>query len=181
MKILQLSKKLPYPLRDGESVAVHALTTAMCAMGCEYTLLVMNTSKHPAILANLPANYTHYTAIHVVDVDTDVKMIDAFLNLFTSKSYNISRFDNPDFHQKLISLLQETAFDMVQLETLFLTPYIDTIRQYSQAKIVLRAHNVEYEIWERMARNESFLPKKYYLNLLVNRLKIGRASCRERV
>ncbi len=171
MKILQLSKKIPFPFRDGEAIAVHGLTTAMHAKECEYTLLVMSTPKHPADVSKLPADYTHYQAIHTVAVDTDVKLIDAFLNLFTQQSYNISRFDNAGFRKKLIELLQKNDYDIVQLETLFLTPYIATIREYSTAKIVLRAHNVEYEIWERMAQNESFLPKKYYLKLLATRLK----------
>ncbi len=162
---------MPFPLRDGESVVVHALTEAMCAEGCVFSLLVMNTPKHPANTAILPANYANYKEIHTVDVDTDVKAIDAFFNLFSTKSYNISRFDNADFHQKLVELLQKNKYDIVHLESLFLMPYIDTIRKNSDAKIVLRGHNVEYEIWERMEENEAFLPKKWYLKLLAARLK----------
>ncbi len=162
---------MPYPLRDGESVVVHALTRAMCAEGCAFTLLVMNTPKHPADIKILPDDYRNYKEIYTVDVDTNVKAIDAFLNLFSKKSYNISRFDNADFRAKLIDLLQKNKYDIVQLESLFLTPYISTIRENSDAKIVLRGHNVEYEIWQRMYENEGFLPKKWYLKLLAARLR----------
>jgi len=59
----------------------------------------------------------------------------------------------------------------VQLEGINLAPYIPTIRANSTAKVVMRAHNVEFEIWERVADTTSFLPKKWYLRYLVKQLK----------
>jgi len=35
----------------------------------------------------------------------------------------------------------------------------------------MRAHNVEFEIWERISSNTSFLPKKWYLKYLTRKLK----------
>jgi X-X-X-Leu-X-X-Gly heptad repeat protein len=171
MRILQLSKKLPFPLHDGEAIAVHALMTALHELGCAITLLVMDTPKHPANVATLPKNYTHYQEIHTITVDTDVKPLDALRNIFTQESYNISRFYNTAFAEKLTELLRCNEYDIIQLETLYLAPYTDIIRQHSRAKIALRAHNVEYEIWERMAENEPLFPKKWYLTLLAKRLK----------
>jgi polysaccharide biosynthesis protein PslH len=171
LRILQLSKKFPYPTHDGEAIAVHALLTALHDLGCELTLLVMSTPKHPADTAILPENYAHYQQIYTQKVDTDVKPFDALRNLFTPESYNISRFYDAAFAEKLITLLRCNDYDIVQLETLYLAPYTDIIRQHSRAKIVLRSHNIEYEIWQRMAENERFLPKKHYLKLLANRLK----------
>jgi polysaccharide biosynthesis protein PslH len=171
MRILQLSKKLPFPLHDGEAIAVHALMTALHELGCGITLLVMDTPKHPANTRILPENYTHYKEIHTITVDTDVKPLDALRNIFTKESYNISRFYNTAFAEKLTELLRCNEYDIIQLETLYLAPYTDIIRQHSNAKIVLRAHNVEYEIWERMAENEPLFPKKWYLTLLAKRLK----------
>ena len=46
MKILQLCKKFPYPMIDGESLAVNYLSKSLAELGCEITLLTMNTSKH---------------------------------------------------------------------------------------------------------------------------------------
>ena len=52
-----------------------------------------------------------------------------------------------------------------------MTPYISAIRKLSKAKIVLRAHNVEHIIWQRLASNEKNPLKKYYLGLLARRLQ----------
>ncbi|MEL6718133.1 MAG: glycosyltransferase, partial [Bacteroidota bacterium] len=171
MKLLQLCKKFPYPLKDGESLAVTYLSKAMKQLGCEVTLLSMNTTKHYFDLAKLPKNYNHYKAIHTVKVDNRLKAKDAFLNLFSTTSYHVSRFVSSNFKNCLIELLKIEKFDIIQLETLYLAPYIPIIRKYSNAPIVMRAHNIEHEIWERVAENSRILPLKIYLKYLTNKLK----------
>lgn len=171
MQILQLCKKFPYPLKDGESIAVTYLSNALHNLGCEITLLSMNTTKHYMDINQLPADFNHYKEIHVTELDNSVNIIDAFKNLFSKDSYHVSRFVCPDFKNKLISLLTNNQYDVVQLETLYLAPYIDVIKQHSNALVTMRAHNVEFEIWERIANNTTFLPKKFYLKYLTSKLK----------
>ncbi len=172
MKILQLCKKFPYPLKDGESIAVTYLSRALNELGCEVTLLAMNTSKHFVEIENLPKTFNHYENIYTSFVDNRVKVYDAFLNLFSSESYHISRFVTEDYKKQFINILQREKFDIIQLETLFLAPYIDLIRQYSDAKIVMRSHNIEHEIWERLTFHTKNPIKKWYLNHLTQKLKI---------
>jgi glycosyltransferase involved in cell wall biosynthesis len=171
MKILQLTKKFPYPLNDGESIAVTYLSKAMNNLGTEITLLSMNTTKHPFDISTLPNNFNHYQAIHLIDIDNRIKITDAFLNLFSNLSYHIERYISKDFQEKLIELLSNNDFDIVHLETLYLAPYLETIRKHSKAKIAMRSHNVEHEIWKRITENSSFGAKKWYLNLLTKRLE----------
>lgn len=171
MRILQLCKKFPYPLKDGESIAVSSLSKAFHDFGCEVTLLSMNTTKHYTDISKLPADYNHYKEIHVTELDNRVKVWDAIRNLFSTKSFHVSRFESKEYEAKLISLLQSNVYDIIQLETLYLTPYMDTIRKYSDAIITMRSHNVEHEIWERITQNTKLLPKKIYLDYLTKKLK----------
>lgn len=170
MKILQLCKKFPFPLKDGESIAITNLARALDALGNEVTLLAMNTSKHWTDPSLLPDTFDHYRAIHTVDIDNRLKPGAALRNLFSDRSYHIERFDNQKFEQKLIELLRQESFDLIQLETLYLAPYLPVIRKYSTAMVALRAHNVEHEIWERIAANSHPL-KRWYLNAITPRLK----------
>lgn len=170
MKILQLSKKFPFPLKDGESIAITNLARAFDELGNEVTLLAMNTSKHWFDPAQIPETFNHYIAIHTVDIDNRLKPGAALRNLFSERSYHIERFDNQLFEQKLIELLRQEHFDVIQLETLYLAPYLPVIRKYSEALIALRAHNVEHEIWERIAVNSHPI-KRWYLNAITPRLK----------
>ena len=171
MRILQVCKKFPYPLKDGESIAINNLSKSLKALGADLSLLAMNTKKHYFDVKTLPSSFDQYDQISTVYIDSSLKIKDAFLNLFSSESYHISRFVSKAFEQKLIALLKEQAFDVIQLETLYLAPYIPIIRQYSNAMISMRAHNVESEIWGRITKNTNLLPKKVYLNHLFKKLQ----------
>lgn len=171
MRILQLCKKFPFPLKDGESIAVTNLGKALHELGCEISLLAMNTSKHKADTTRIPSELAHYKEIYTVEVDNRLKPVDALVNLFSGESYHISRFISKDFETRLISLLQTDSFDIIQLETLYLAPYLNTIRKHSNAVIAMRAHNVEHEIWERITAQSGFILKKWYLRYLTDKLK----------
>ena len=153
MKILQLCKKFPFPLKDGESIAVNSLSKALHDEGCELTLLAMNTAKHYFRGKDMPEALSHYRGVFSVDVDNRIKLKDAFLNLFSRESYHISRFISREYGQKLGQLLRRQDFDIIQLETMYLAPYIPVIRRYTAAPIAMRAHNIEHEIWERISQH----------------------------
>lgn len=173
MKILQLCKKFPYPLKDGEIIAVNTLAKSLKQLGANVTLLTMNTSKHPVAESEISDNFRSiYQAIHSVEVYNNITAFGAFKNLFEKESYHVTRFISEDYKLKLIEILRGSSFDVIQLETIFLTPYVPIIREFAPESIIaLRAHNVEHEIWKRVADETKFQPKKQYLNLLNEKLK----------
>lgn len=171
MKILQICSKMPFPPKDGGSIAMNILTEGLIACGNEVKVLAINTPKIFMKEEDMDAEYRRRTGFRSVFIDTSVKPLNAFLNLFSSESYNIIRFYSKNFNEELIRILSAEKFDVVQLETLWVAPYVDTIRKYSDAKIVLRSQNVEYAIWERLAEACTSAAKKWYLGLLARRLK----------
>lgn len=171
MKILLLCKKFPYPMKDGESIAIINLARELQAMGCEISLLSMNTRKHYAAATNIPPEDNCFKAIHTVDVDNSIQPWKAFTSILAGESYHISRFKSVVFQTKLIEILKIEKFDIVQLETLYLAPYVQTIRKYSKAHVVMRAHNVEHEIWERITSNTGSNLRKVYLTYLTRKLR----------
>jgi len=171
MKILMLCKKFPYPMRDGESIAISNLARELQSLGCELTLLSMNTAKHYSDPQALPPEYDFFSAIETVDIDNRVRPWKAFTSLIQGESYHIRRFRSGKFQAKLIELLRRESFDIVQLETLYMAPYVETIRRHSKARIVMRAHNVEHEIWERITRNSNVNLRKLYLAFLTRQLR----------
>jgi glycosyltransferase involved in cell wall biosynthesis len=56
-------------------------------------------------------------------------------------------------------------------------PYIEEIRRNSNARIVLRAHNIEHEVWKRIARQELNPLKKAYYSIIARRLKVFEINC----
>lgn len=171
MKVLQVCLKPPYPKVDGGCIAMAAMTESMLMAQHSVKVICMSTHKHPFEASKVPSEILKKTEMEAVGMDTRLKPHKALANLFTSQSYNIERFYSKAFETRLISILKEGEFDMIHLESIFCTPYMETIRKYSKAKVVVRTHNVEHHIWEQLAKNEAIAIKKWYLNLLASRLK----------
>lgn len=162
---------MPFPLKDGGSIALNFSIEGFIEAGVDLSVLAMNSPKNWVDLQMKPQMYERLTYFKAITVDTNIKAVDAFLNLFQSSSYNVNRFISKAYAQELIQLIREKDFDIIQLESLFVTPYISIIRKYSKAKIVIRQHNVEYKIWERLAATSGSFWKRQYLKLLARRLK----------
>jgi glycosyltransferase involved in cell wall biosynthesis len=171
MKILQICNKPPYPPVDGGAIAMNNTTLGLLNLGVEVKVLSISTHKHPVVYTKIPKDYLEKTKFEHVYIDTKIKIQDAFFNLFSNKSYNIERFNCPVFEKKIEQILKNESFDVIILESLFITPYIKCIRNNSKSKIVLRAHNIEHQIWERYSANTINPLKKQYLNLLAKRIK----------
>jgi len=166
MRILQLMNKVPWPPKDGGAIACMNMTKGFSMLGHEVTALCMNTTKHHVRVKDIPSNIRSRAEFRLVEVPATISIIDAAINLLFSKMpYNAERFISEDFSRELVKLLTEKHFDIIQLEGLYLCPYIPVIRKHSDALITYRAHNIEYEIWERTAKLSKGLRSKYLRNL----------------
>ncbi|MCX6297226.1 MAG: glycosyltransferase, partial [Bacteroidetes bacterium] len=171
MKILQICSKIPFPPKDGGSIAMNILTSGLINAGNTVHVLAINTPKQFIKEEEIDENYKKLTSYRSVFIDTSINPLDAILNLFTSKSYNIVRFHSKVFEKVLVERLLSEEYDVIHLETLWVAPYVDVIRKNSKAKIVLRSQNVEFLIWERLAEDTLNPIKKIYLKILSKRLK----------
>ncbi|MCB1097541.1 MAG: glycosyltransferase [Verrucomicrobiae bacterium] len=163
---------MPFPLRDGESIAVTQSARSLAGKGVNMDLLAFNTVKHACDIGEAQCALSHYGQLEAVPLDNRVRPTEALRNLlFSKESYHIERFVDAAYTEKLIAMLQAKRYDIVQLETIYMAPYIPVIRKHSAARIVLRAHNVEHEIWDRLTKNTQNPLKRLYLEILTNRLR----------
>ncbi|GAB2942805.1 glycosyltransferase family 4 protein [Hymenobacter coalescens] len=151
---------------------MYDVAAGLARAGHTVTVLALNTPKHrqPAdALAHLGPNVRLVT----VDVDTSLSPLKALRNLMLSQlPYNVERFMSEDVAAKLAELLTAEPFDVVQMEGTFVAWYVDVVRRVAPGvPTVLRAHNVEHEIWDQLARNERQTIKAGYLRHLARRLK----------
>lgn len=171
MKILILSHRVPYPLRDGGVIAMHSLLHGLKKSGAQVKLVCLNPKKDNVDTGQLPSYFFDDFGFEAFDIDTDIKPIDAFTNLFTPHSYHMVRFYNAGFDALLERIFSKDKYDIVHLESLFVTGYLLAIRKFYNGPVAMRAHNVEHRIWEKLAQNEGNPIKKWYLGLLARRLK----------
>ncbi len=167
LHILQVVNRVPWPLNDGGNIATYNVTRLLHRAGHRVELACLNTLKHrqdPSLLKEV-------TAVHAVDIDTTVTLSGAAKGLISRLPYNVSRFLSQEFSDKLQSILKGNDFDLVQLEGSYMSLYSATIRHATKAPIVLRSHNVEFQIWERLAANEPNIFKRTYLQSLTKKIR----------
>ena len=171
MKILILCNKSPWPKREGGPIAMHAMISGLIQAGHSVKVLAANTNKYSVDPDSIPADFKEKTQIELVDIDLSVTIPGALYNFFSGKSYHVTRFHTKAFEQKIIEVLRKESFDIIQLEMLQMATYLDILRKYSKAPIVLRAHNIEHKIWQRIAENCPNPIKRFYLNHLYQSLR----------
>jgi polysaccharide biosynthesis protein PslH len=171
MNILFICNKSPYPAREGGPIAMNMMIEGVINAGHRVKVLAVNSNKYSVDITSIPEEYRKKTGIELVYIDLSIRPIPAFLNLFSSRSYIIRRFISKKFDSRLREILQSQQFDIVQFEMLHMSPYLETVRKYSQARIILRAHNVEYLLWERLAINCKNPLKTIYLRHIYRTLK----------
>lgn len=171
MKVLFVCNKSPWPPKEGGPIAMNNLIEGLIERGHKVKVLAAITNKYSININDVPADYRKKTGLELAFINLQIKPVKAFLNLFSTKSYHVERFISADFEKKLIDILKKESFDIVQIEMLYMSPYLELIRKYSNAKVVLRAHNIEHIIWKRVAIEEKNIPKKRYLRHLANTLE----------
>ncbi|MBP5547720.1 MAG: glycosyltransferase family 4 protein [Bacteroidales bacterium] len=171
MKILQLCYKPPFPPVDGGTLAMNSITRGLLSNGHKVKVLSVCSDKHRVSSSVAGSEYERETAFESVYIDLSVKPIDAAIAMLCGESYNIKRFISKDFNNKLSEILQADEYDIVHVESIFLAPYLPTIRKYSTARVVLRTHNVEHRIWRQLADTEKKKLKRHYLKHLALALR----------
>jgi glycosyltransferase involved in cell wall biosynthesis len=170
MKFLQICQKPPLPLTDGGCIAFHALTTGLLQAGQSVKVFTLFTDKHDFLLETMPEDYVQKTDIEGVYVDTNMNLVDVYCNFMTRDPYNLSRFFSVDVDIRLTRLLQKEKYDCIILESIFTTPYLPTIRRNVKTKVILRSHNVEHQIWNKLAVGEKNFFKRAYMSYLSKKL-----------
>lgn len=170
MNILHLSNKPVFPQVDGGCVAMARLLQNLEMLFGTVDHIPVSTPKHPFH----PEVYPQHIYLPVRDsqtfIDTSLRPVAALRALISGKNYNLERFYSETFAQMLQEVLSQKAYDLVVLESLFTCPYIKVIRQFSKARIVVRSHNAEFQLWEQQAKEASGV-KRMYLRSLASTLK----------
>lgn len=171
MRILYITNKPMFPLSDGGSVASWTWLKNMLHLGFGVKYLTIETDKHPYEPEEFPKELIQIVSPRVEYVDTVIRAKDAFLSFFSSKSYNIERFYSPAFEQAVAEELRSAEYGLVMLENAYVLPYVPVIRKHFKGKIMIRTHNVEYRIWERLAQDEKSFLKRIFMKKLAKDLK----------
>jgi len=173
MKTLVIVNKSPFPVIDGGCFAMNVFLKNLQAINEieQIDYFILSTHKHPFSKEEIPTDLKEKTEFYSTEIDTKLYPKEALKHLIQRKSYNLSRFFDSTVAQKIEALIQENQYEIIIFESLFPLVYLESIRKISKAKCILRAHNIEFEIWEDLQLTEGNPLKKWYLKELVKALK----------
>jgi len=169
LKILQIVNKSPVPETDGGAIAVMNIAKGLILQKVSVDILFMDTPKHP-FDKKLSANYFGIL-FFPVKTPAKISVFKVLANLLFSKiPISARRFISKTFEKAIINQIKNNSYDIIQLEGLYMLPYMAVIKQHSKASIAYRVHNIESKIWERHANQQKNFLKRWYFKNLVRRL-----------
>lgn len=171
MKILILTHRIPFPQNGGYPIVVGNTIRGLVDKGHEVSLVSLNAQKQTGKPVETDDELLGKIQYRFYDIDTSISLLDALANLFSHQSANINRYYDAAFERLLVREIRNTAYDIIQFEGLFVAPYLEEVRKHTKAKLVYRAHNIEHQVWERLAQQKSDPFKKIFLKLIAGRIK----------
>jgi hypothetical protein len=85
MKILFLTNKVPYPAKDGGSIASMSMIKTLSDSGHSVTVLSMNTRKHHITPYDIPKDLRSRIIFHLIEVPAKITIQGLVKNLLFSK------------------------------------------------------------------------------------------------
>jgi polysaccharide biosynthesis protein PslH len=147
MKILQLSHKPPFPTVDGGCLAMADLARLISKSGHNLSLFSLSSSKHPFISSAFPKDLYQNVSVH--RIESEPSKIGAIGALLFGINYITERFRNTSIEKELKVLLERESYEIVLLESSYTGVFLNLIRSCSNAKVILRSHNIEHLLWQK--------------------------------
>ena len=170
MKILYVTNKPIYPIVDGGCFAMDSFLRSLLSFATVKNIS-LSTHKHTFDLNLYPKEITTQISPEAFFINTKFRFLPFFKSLLLQKSYNAIRFYNKGFLEKMVHEINDSNYDYLIFESSYLLVYIDELKKIFNGKMILRAPNVEYKIWEDYSHFSTSLIKKGAYSFLANMLK----------
>ncbi len=180
--ILQISSRLPYPLDDGGLIASWNLSRCLHHNGYHIDLLCFARDSAAVDASRKPLSsvFNSVTAV-VKNVERQYPMT-LLRSMLKRTSYFVEKFYEEELAEHLRDAYSRQTYDVTLIDSAFMGVYAPRLREFANAagRIVLRGHNVEFELLDRLAKGEkrpwykpllhreARLFKKFELNLVEN-------------
>ena len=171
MRLLYITSKPAYPALDGGCVAIQRFLDALLRGNHEITHLTFETHKHPFNQGAWPEEIKKSIDLQAFRIDTKIKPFSLLTKTISGVSYHLSRFCTPKLNQKIKELILSKSFEAIILDGLYSAACLDEIKLNSSAKVYIRTHNVEHEIWKKLAQNSKPTGKSFIIRILAQALK----------
>ncbi len=155
-RILQISSRLPYPLDDGGLIASWNLSRCLHHNGYLIDLLCFarNSDAVEAGREPLSAVFDSVTAV-IKNVERQYPKT-LLRSLLKGSSYFVEKFYEDELADHMRAAYARNKYDVTLIDSAFMGVYAPRAREHAEAagRVVVRAHNVEFELLDRLAKGE---------------------------
>ncbi|MEN8927749.1 MAG: glycosyltransferase [Flavobacteriales bacterium] len=170
-KILQITNKPPFPAVDGGCLEIAKMSTFFDQNeNFDLDIFTVSTNKHPFRKSDFDANLSSETKVYNTTVNSKPTLVGVLNSFFSSDSYNLNRYVTKEIEEFLISLIKKNNYHFIQFESIYAAQFVSFLAPHTDAKFILNAPNVEFNLWKQQASKAKFL-KKWYFNSLAKKLK----------
>ncbi len=167
MDILFIITSLPYPPNTGGAIRAHGIIEGLRLAGHTITLLCFHEGDIPADLG---------ITIHAIPAPHRSKSARLKTLLSTRQADIATRFYSAIFAQKLINLLTQQTFDLIQFEGIEAVCYLPLVKKNQpSAKLVFYTFNAEYmlqrKIFDIDRKHIKRLPIAVYSYMQIGRIR----------
>jgi glycosyltransferase involved in cell wall biosynthesis len=161
VKVLFLSSDFVYPADRGLRVRCLSQLRVLASLPEVQRIHLLAFSEDPVVVDRLrglerevPRVVAEGAVVQPVHMRRSPRHLPRLLRLRAQGvPYLIAKFDSAQMHERLASLLRREPFDVVYLGYLGVAAYLPQVRRLAPAaRVVLEEHNVEWEIFERLAK-----------------------------
>jgi glycosyltransferase involved in cell wall biosynthesis len=89
--------------------------------------------------------------------------------LFSSRPYALHKYEVRQLQDQLLAISKSNAFDLVVCD--FLAPALNFVNITFKCPTVLFQHNIEAQIWQRLAASQASMLKRWYFGLQHRRMR----------
>jgi glycosyltransferase involved in cell wall biosynthesis len=170
LKIVVITQKSPFPPTDGGSVAFYNGLKLLKSLGHDIVLISFDTPKNQI---NWPQEFINEFNAIAFTVNTSHSFLRFLNSLFSPLSYILYRFFNSKTLAQLQSVIDKQDIEVVLFESIYTGVYA---RWLNAPVKLLKAHNIEHQIWNDLIYNESSYIKKVAFKLATRKLKQNEES-----
>lgn len=174
MKIGVICPKPPFPVIDGGNFASKVLIESLSKEN-EVNALIYETDKHPFSSKSEEFCNEFFQSFTKIHLNTRISFFGFIRSFLKGESYNLKRFTNDELKSKLFHFF-EKKFDILVLDSLYSAVEIEFIKQHFKGKIILRSHNLEFELWKRLSEKAKNPIKRKLFSYFSKKIKLKELS-----
>lgn len=158
MKILLLSPQDVLPANDGGKKAIFYSAKSLASNSEVHLVFFHNGLKDEKCLKDKYLEYNIYA--HPFILNTKDSLWNVIFNIFSKTPFKMKKYYNAKILQNIIEIVKKNNIDTILVNHSHLAAYALAVKEIMPIKIILREHNIEFELVRQYSKFEKNHLKK---------------------